>query len=288
MAARQRIKRMLHRHAIEGSLRPLAAKVYDAVVAQEVMFERVLDAFAPLPTIDDPLLQELTAVIKTFERPKVVRRLVESITRRYPSLRIIVVDDSRKPVRLDGADTLTMPYDSGIAAGRNAGLQHVVTRYALILDDDYVFSRHTLLGPALALMEEYAEIDIMGGQLVELPYYGVRPLSEAAGRIFATVATPRIPLGSSIGGLSVCEKVPTFFIGRRDRLALVGWHPSLKRIDHGDFFTRAQGVLTTVFNPALRCFHARTPFDDHYMAKRMDLADSRRILEERYGGRGES
>jgi glycosyltransferase involved in cell wall biosynthesis len=284
MSARPRIKRMLQRHAIEGGLRPVAARVYDALVAQELLLERVLDAFAPQKGTDDPLLRELTVVIKTFERPDVVRRLVASIRRRYPNVRIVVVDDSRTPIRLEGAETLTLPYDSGIAAGRNAGLEQVVTKYVLMLDDDYVFSRHTRLEPALALMEEHAQIDVMGGQLVELPYYAVRPLAEAAGRIFATEAQPRVPLGSSIGGLIVCDKVPTFFIGRRDRLALVRWDPILKRIDHGDFFTRAKGVLTTVFNPALRCFHARTPFDDHYMAKRMDLADSRRILEQRYGG----
>jgi hypothetical protein len=40
------------------------------------------------------------------------------------------------------------------------------------------------------------------------------------------------------------------------------------------FFARALGVLTTVFNPALRCLHARTPFDGEYMSKRMDLAAS--------------
>ena len=54
-------------------------------------------------------------------------------------------------------------------------------------------------------------------------------------------------------------------------------------MDHADFFTRALGVLTTVFNPDLRCLHARTPFDAEYMSKRMDLADSLQALEGRYG-----
>jgi glycosyl transferase family 2 len=286
MAVRTHLKNLVRRHAIEGRFRPVSARVHDAVVGQEVRLERALDALASAPAGEGEgsLLPELTAVIKTFERPRVVRRLVASIRRLYPALRILVVDDSREPVALEGADTITMPYDSGIGAGRNEGLRHVTTRYVLVLDDDYVFTRHTRLGDALALMERYPEIDIMGGQLVDLPLYTSRPLREVAGSIFPTDAEPRTPIGSSLGGLLVCEKVPTFFIGRAHRVALVSWDPSLKRIDHGDFFTRALGVLTTTFNPDLRCLHARTPFDDRYMAKRLDLEASRKILEKRYYG----
>jgi hypothetical protein len=285
MAVRPWLKRVLQRHMIEGRLRPVAARIHDGAVAQEVLLERVLDAFAKK---DDSLVPQLTALIKTFERPRIVQRLVASIQRLYPELRIVVVDDSREPSVMDGAETIAMPYDSGIAAGRNAGLRQVRTKYVLVLDDDYVLSRQTRLSDALALMERFPEIDIMGGQLVDLPLYSRRPLREVAGAIYPTEARARTAIGSSIGGLLVCEKVPTFFIGRTERIALVSWDPALKRIDHADFFTRAFGVLTTTFNPHLRCFHARTPFDDRYMAKRLDLAESRKILEERYYGRVKS
>jgi hypothetical protein len=284
MAVRPWLKRLVQSHVVEGRLRPVTARVHDALVAQEVLLERLLDSFASPPPSDQSFLPDLTAVIKTFERPPIVRRLVASIRRLYPTLRIVVVDDSREPVALEGAETVAMPYDSGIAAGRNEGLRHVATKYVLVLDDDYVLYRQTRLDDALALMERYPEIDIMGGQLVDLPLFTTRPLRAVAGSIFPTSAKARTPIGSSIGGLTVCEKVPTFFIARTERVALVSWDPALKRIDHGDFFTRAFGVLTTTFNPNLKCFHARTPFDDRYMAKRLDLAESRRILDERYHG----
>jgi glycosyltransferase involved in cell wall biosynthesis len=281
MTARRALKRLLNEYALDGPLRPVTARAYGAAVACELAFERMLDAVAPRER-EHRLLGELTAVVKTFERPKVARRLVASIRTLHPTLRIVVVDDSRDPVDIDGADTYSMPYDSGIGAGRNEALRHARSEYVLILDDDYVLSRHTQLVPALTLMERYAEIDIMGGQLIDLPLYTRRPLNEVAGSIYPTSAEPRAPIGSSIGGLVVCEKVPTFFIARRARLRSVAWDPLLKRIDHADFFTRAFGVLTTVFNPRLQCFHARTPFDEKYMAKRLDLDESRRILAERY------
>jgi hypothetical protein len=288
MAARARLRRFGHRHLAQGRLRPLVGSVREGVVAQELFCERLLDAFAARRSEDHSLGPELTALIKTFERPAIVRRLVASIRRLYPEVKIIVVDDSRAPSVIEGTETIVMQYDSGIGAGRNEGLQRVETKYVLVLDDDYVFSRQTRLNDALALMERLTEIDIMGGQLVDLPRYSRRSLEETAGSIFPTEAQARTPIGSSIGGLRVCEKVPTFFIGRTERIALVSWDPALKRIDHADFFTRAYGVLTTTFNPRLRCFHARTPFDDGYMAKRLDLAESRRILEERYYGRAAS
>jgi glycosyltransferase involved in cell wall biosynthesis len=260
--------------------------LHNAVIAQELLVERLLDALAPPPPMEEPLLQQLTALVKTFERPRILRRLLASIRRLYPTLEVVVVDDSRTSVPHEGVRMITMPYDSGVAAGRNQGLRHVTTRYVLVLDDDVVFSRHTRLGHALALMERYPQIDIMGGQLIDLPFFKARWSADASEAIFPTDARPALPLGSSIGGLAICAKVPNFFIARRDRLALVPWDPELKRMEHADFFTRALGVLTTVFNPDLAAFHARTPFAVEYMRSRLDLAADGERLTERYGSQG--
>jgi hypothetical protein len=260
----------------------MASAVHRSLVAQELLLERLLDAIAPSAPVGERRLRQVTPLVKTFERPRIVRRLVASIKRLYPALHVVVVDDSRAPTQLAGVETITMPYDSGISAGRNEGLSRVATPYVLVLDDDFVFYRHTRLAPALALMEGHPEIDIMGGRLIELPLRRARPLP--FGAIFETAATPLFPLGSLLGGLRVVDKVPNFYLARRDRLALVGWDPQLKRMEHADFFTRALGVLTTVFNPDLRCLHARTPFDTEYMRKRMDLDASLEVLEGRYGG----
>jgi hypothetical protein len=277
-----RITCLPHRaHALDGRSRSIASSAHRSAVAAELAVQRLLDALLHRQPVEEPLLRQLTAVVKTFERPHILRRLVASIERLYPTLRVIVVDDSREPTRLAGVQTIAMPYDSGIAAGRNEGLRHVTTPYVLVLDDDFVFYRHTCLGAPLARLERHAEIDVIGGRLIELPFFRTRPLP--FGEIFPTAATPLVPLGSLAGGLRVVDKVPTFFIARRERLALVPWDPQLKRVDHADFFTRALGVLTTVFDPDLRCLHARTPFDTEYMRKRLDTAASFEVLERRYG-----
>jgi glycosyltransferase involved in cell wall biosynthesis len=278
------LRRFIHDpHAIDGWQRPIAAGIYRTLVAQELLLIRMLDALSPGPAGAE-LVREATALVKTFERPHIVRRLVTSIRRLYPTLRIVVVDDSRDPVALEGVETIVMPYDSGISAGRNEALRRVTTEYVIILDDDLVFFRRTRLEDALDLMVSHPEIDIMGGELINLPLLTARPLAQAAGRIFTADSDPPFPVGRRIGGLVVCEKVPNFFVARRDRLALVPWDPRLKRMEHADFFTRALGVLTTVFNPHLKALHARTPFDADYMAKRLDVDEAREVLGRKYGG----
>lgn len=276
-------KRFLREHAVEGRLRPVAAPLHSAFLACGLWFERMLDAVERPPSPEARVCGNLTALIKTFERPHALKRLVASVKRFYPALPIVVVDDSRDPTSLDGVETVVLPYDTGISEGRNQGLCHVHTKYVLLLDDDFVFFRHTRLEPALALMDEHPGIDIMGGEVIDLPLFRKQRVPE--GGLFPTVAVPALPPGSTIGGLAVCAKVPNFFIAQAARLALVPWDPRLKRMEHADFFTRAFGVLTTVFNPALKCLHAPTPYDAAYMRKRMDLTDAGRLLEERYRGR---
>jgi hypothetical protein len=262
-------KKLLRQHLVHGRLRFAAKPLYSFGIALELGVQRALDALYLRGDLGDrDLLHHLTAVVKTFERPQVLRRLIRSILRMYPELTIIVVDDSRQPHGIDGVRTIILPYDSGVSAGRREGLRHVRTRYVLILDDDYVFYRHTDLGPALAFMERHPRIDIMGGERVDLPLF--RPADYSQFGRFPTAAAPTPPPGSTIGGLPVQDKVANFFVARTERLRLIDWDPALKRVEHADFFRRAKGVLTTVFNADLKCLHAPTPFDSTYMEKRTD------------------
>jgi glycosyltransferase involved in cell wall biosynthesis len=93
----------------------------------------------------------VTVLIKTFERPDCLRRLVASIRRFYPRIPILVVDDSREPLDLvrEGVTRyLHEPYNS-LSSGRNFGLRHVETPYVLVIDDDMVFGRKTDIGRML-------------------------------------------------------------------------------------------------------------------------------------------
>lgn len=275
-------KRLLRKWFVDGGLSIVGKPLYNLTISVELAVQRALDAFPTGGRMQDQTIvnQHLTVVIKTFERPKVLKRLLVSIKSWYPHIHIIVVDDSRAPLKLDGVETIVLPYDRGVSAGRNEGLKRVATKYMLILDDDFVFDRYAGLESALAMMERHPEIDIMGGQVVYLPFYSTIDYSTVV--LWHTDARPTMPPGSYIGGLPVYDKVANFYIGRTERIRLVAWEPVLKRLDHADFFTRAKGILTTVFNPNLKCLHAQTPFDKAYMQKRMDIENDVKFLNFRH------
>lgn len=66
-----------------------------------LLCHRITDWFH---TKDNADTKKLTAIIKTFERPYAVKRLVKTIKRRYPSLHIIVVDDSKQSIEIAGVE----------------------------------------------------------------------------------------------------------------------------------------------------------------------------------------
>ena len=240
--------------------------------------ERALDACLSKPRA--AAFEQITAVIKTFERPSRLRRLVKSIRRHYPKLKIIVVDDSRDPSCLKGVETIRLPFDSGISAGRNAGLAAVGTRYMLCLDDDFIFYRHTRLDLVLREMERNPAIDIMAGEVVYLPLRIVHDYTHVP--LFPTRREPLYPPGKLIGGHPVRLKVPNFYIARTERIQLVGWDDKLKRMDHADFFTRAVGVLTSVQNPSFKVLHHPTYFNRRYMKYKSDSHGDSVVLTQKY------
>jgi glycosyltransferase involved in cell wall biosynthesis len=261
----------------------VAGPIYALTVALQLSGQATLDALGSVDDMRDlRMLEQVTALTKTFERPAILMRLVRSIQRLYPGLHIIVVDDSQHPEPVTGVQTVIMPYDSGLSCGRREGLRHVVTQYVLLLDDDFVLYRRTNLVAAVHLMEAHRQIDIMGGCVLNLPFY--TSTDYRRGALFPTEATSTMPEGSLIGGLPVYDKVANFFLARTERLRAVNWDPTLKQNEHADFFTRAKGVLTTVYNQDLKCLHAPTPFDTRYMEKRGEHLADLAVLQRRYFG----
>jgi len=273
------VGRRLSHQLKQGRLRWIGRPLYEGLI--DLQLARIAWKERGLRFENTPLVTgKLTAVVKTFERPETVKRLLDSLFRLYPGMRVIVVDDSRVPVTDPRVRMIRLPYDSGVSLGRQRALEAVETPYVLLLDDDFVFYRETVLEPALALMERERRIDIMGGEVVNLPSMRVNDYRGAG--LYPTEAVSLIPPGSRIAGLEVYDKVPNFYIARTASLRMVGWDPRIKRLDHADFFTRAKGVLVTVLNPGFKVLHAQTPFREGYMQKRRDTRADQLILRHKY------
>lgn len=275
---REFIKLRLYSNSI---LRPLIRCLYVLIVTTELFFERVLDVFYQKPC-DQGDYSDVTAVIKTFERPHKLQRLLKSIRRTFPDLKIIIVDDSKEPIILKDKNIqlITLPFDSGVSAGRAAGLEEVKTTYVINLDDDFIFSRKTNLVRAIKYLEKNKNVDLVAGEVTYLPYY-IR-FDYTIHKLMDYSVNPVYEKGTVIDGLAVFEKCANFFVARTEKLKYVGWDVDLKRLDHADFFTRARGKITTVFDPDIELLHDQTHFDQNYLSIRHDYSQDSYVLNKRY------
>jgi hypothetical protein len=150
----------------------------------------------------------------------------------------------------------------------------------MLLDDDFICNRYTQVLPVLEKLERLHDVDMIGGDVIYLPFY--RKIDYTQAGLHPTQAVSVVTPGTQIEGMTVHDKVANFYIARTESIRKIGWDPQIKRLDHADFFTRAKGVLTTVFDPDFKVLHARTPFDKVYMSKRLEVENDRWILTQKY------
>lgn len=252
---------------------------YTAASEVEIAGATALSRLARKPVTSVP---DLTVIGKTFERPANARRMVLTLRRVFDGP-IVIADDSSTPLTWDvpGVVPVTLPFDSGVAAGRNAALGQVNTEFVMSVDDDFVFTPELDLNRVVDYLRRNEGVDLVGGLVINLPLWQAPDYSQA--KLFAYYGHPVHPAGTIIDGLPVLYKVPQFFIARTDRLRLVQWDDRLKRVDHNDFFTRAYGVLVTVYDKRFYCLHAQPKFNRHYQSFRRDYGADLQYLGEKWG-----
>jgi GT2 family glycosyltransferase len=171
---------------------------------------------------------------------------------------------------------ISLPYDVGLSAGRNAMLDRVTTPYFVLLDDDFVFTPKTTLDRLLDVLERNANVDIVSGSLF-LPGKENEPYSYAE-LLELDYAAKELRLRKGNRGALPNEPgcflhdiVLNFFVARTDRIRRVRWDERLKLGEHQDFFIRAkQAGLVVVACPSHAvALHDQAHSDQNYKAKRM-------------------
>lgn len=187
---------------------------------------------------------DITVLVKAFERPDALRRLVASIRRFYPRIAVLVVDDSTQPlapVPPGVTRYLHEPYNSlGAAGGRNFGLRHVETPYVLFSDDDMVFERRTDLGRMLYVLESTA-FDVVSCVWLDFdPWKGIcRGPRRFEGTLDVEDGMLVHRLGATRGtrdGLPVYDVVHQFFLASVERLGPDPWDAELNLSEHYELF----------------------------------------------------
>jgi glycosyltransferase involved in cell wall biosynthesis len=116
------------------------------------------------------MLNDVTLLIKTFERPEALSRLLDSIRARAFDGPILIADDSKVPYRdtiLEAygdlvTEYLCLPFNVGLSAGRNALLDRVQTPYFVLNDDDFVYGPETNLAWMRTQLAT-TDLDLLGG-----------------------------------------------------------------------------------------------------------------------------
>lgn len=220
-------------------------------------------------------MNEVTIIIKTFERKKSLICLLNSIQKFYPNFPIVIVDDSKINYKNEiinkfknlNIDYIITEFDIGLSKGRNILLQNVKTKYFLLCDDDFEFDERTDIDKALNIIKNN-NIDILGGAIYEkvevnsiisllllfknpkrllkfiLGYESTRiyngffdiKKNEVTGKFNSN------PADFSINEFYKVDIVTNFFIANTEKIkAINGWQPEeVKLGEHTIFFIRCK------------------------------------------------
>lgn len=192
------------------------------------------------------VLDQVTAIVKTFERPRSLDVLLRSIRRYYPQLKVIVGDDSLVPYPRQDVAYVRLDPDIGASAGRNALLSRVDTPYFLQLDDDFEFTPQTRI-ERLAEIVADGEVQLVGGDVINCRRRWLLPPRRKPVRFHGLMRVVGDHLSFERGytgtgeNYGVCDIVVQFFVARTDAIrACGGWDPELKTEEHEEFFFRLQ------------------------------------------------
>lgn len=229
--------------------------------------------------------ENVTFIIKSFERQGLVKGLSRNIHRMYPGTKVVIADDSREPlsISLDNVTVIGLPYNSGLGAGLSAALEQVDTPYVMRMDDDELLTIRSCVHKELQYLMEHEELDLIGfGHTTAIrlrsPEYNFKeyfqsPMDDAPLKLKVPHLT-RLDENHIILG-----KVANIYLVRTEKLKKVGFDPEIKVIDHHEFFWRAAGVITSAAALDTVVFHRHDPYNRKYNLYRSDYRKDLKYIE---------
>jgi len=185
-------------------------------------------------------LDDVTVVIKTFEREDSLRAMLQSMRLFYPTIRAIIIDDSKIQLDRDSFDEYTTyihtEYDIGLSDGRNRGVELAQTEFVFIIDDDFIFTEHSRLD-LLRMPVASGGFAIAGSRMFnfghrEVTFHGSMEVDDGTLRLLMEQHK------GSHAGFPVFDFCLNLLMSRRDFLLENRWSPELKMREHWDFFLR--------------------------------------------------
>ena len=241
----------------------------------------------PSPEEQKAVGEQVTFIYKSFERQRMARRLYRNIRSYYPDARIVIADDSRQPLNLEGnrLTVVQLPFNSGLSYGLKRALERVETPYVFRMDDDERLTLLTRVDRMVNFLERHPEVDLISAlprsvssrfrQMEIAGYYFRNSMHYAMKELI-------IPHGTEIEkDCFVVGKAPNIYLVRTEKLREVGYDENIRMLDHNDFFYRAAGNIVSVLDINSSVFHSHDPFMREYAKYRGDLEGDRAYIKER-------
>lgn len=218
----------------------------------------------------EDFLNKVTIVVKTFNRPYHLDRLINSILHFYPNIKIIIANDGNDNIQycFKNITVYNLPFNLGIAYGRNFLASKVNTNYYITLDDDFIVTEKSDFYSLYDLICN-SEFDIIGGTVFcvdkgERHFEGIVKFNKNS------ILVERV-FNNYDNKIQECEVIHNFFIAKREVFLSVKWDNNLKNYEHLDFFIQAKGKLKIGYCPFVEITHNQNPKYEHYLQYRLNV-----------------
>lgn len=234
------------------------------------------------------MADNVTFIFKSFQRHPMAKRLYRNIRRYYPNVQIVIADDSRKPLQLEGhaLKIIQLPFNCGLSRGLNAALAQVKTPYVIRLDDDELLTPYSGFHAHLQYLMTHPQVDLIGVSPRNIPLE--RNWKKSANK-YAKFSMSNAPKPLKIPHMTqldedhiVLGKVANIFIARTNALCSVGYDDNIRMIDHHEFFFRAAGNLVSVLERNSYVIHDHNRFDRQYQKYREDTKEDSRYIRQKH------
>lgn len=218
----------------------------------------------------------VTFIYKSFERQHMAKRLYRNIRHYYPNARIIISDDSKKPLRIRSKNLqiIQLPFNSGLSRGIGRALEKSDTPYTMRLDDDVLLTPFSGIHKQLDFLVNHREADLVG--ISACPYPMLKHPQDCAKEYYPFDMRSAgkeliIPHMTKLDDSHiVLGKVPNIFLARTKEYKAIGYDDHIRMIDHHEFFMRAAGNLVSVLDTDAFVYHYHDRFDLNYRKYRKD------------------
>jgi serine/threonine protein kinase len=161
-----------------------------------------------------------------------------------------------------------MPFNSGASAGRNLGVSKIKTKYFVLLDDDYEFTKDTKLETFLNIIEN-SDLDILGGQVLENDvrngFFGTFFYNEKHRYVICKQEY------TEFKNYKACEIIPQFFIGKTETIKTYTWNEKLKTGEHSVFFFENRSNFKVGFTEEVSVNHKQESNNNYYQYRNKGL-----------------